>query len=474
MPAKVRSTVKGKGLGRILADLKLITEDELRAVQQEMTRSGELQGTILVRRGTIDASDLVHGLREQMLIKLVDVFAMTDASYAFYEKMNMLVGYGPDELFRLDPYPLLMAGVRVHGERMKIQPVLESLQGRFVFLRDAEPLKRYRLSKQEREVCRMLLGRAWKVEELAQESGIQRQTVLRTVYVLLITKDLQVSEAPPRPSQAPTGQRLDSIAPPPQEDATQDPETAALRKRIKQKASGLAGQSYFEMLGLQNGAEPEAVRKAFFKLAKEYHPDRSSRAGLGDLRETLEYIFANLSEAQGTLIDPDAREEYENAIRDGAKRTSIIPGAKDEDEVRSALDAEKLFQKALVLMRRQAYHDSIALVDKARELNPQEGEYLATWAKLQSLIRSPDSPVDDLVAKLRRAEEQSPKSERIQLFLAQLLKRMGHEAEARTHFERVLEVNPRSIEAAREIRIMEMRRGKEADKQKGFFKRFLK
>ena len=101
---------------------------------------------------------------------------------------------------------------------------------------------------------------------------------------------------------------------------------ASIRERIQTKAAALSSQNYFEMLGLSLGATPEDVRKAFFRLAKEFHPDRSAKDGLQDLEETLEYIFSNLSEAQRALIDTDARAEYEAAMREGSQRTSMAPG----------------------------------------------------------------------------------------------------------------------------------------------------
>jgi len=477
-PAKVRSSFKGKGLGHILHDLKLITEDQLRAAQHQMTRQGGLMGEILVRLGAVDAAGLVRGVREQLLLKLVDVFGMADATYAFYSGVNLLVGYGPDEVHRLDPFPLLMAGVRVHGARLGIEKVLDSLAGRYISLADVEPVKRMRLDKEERDVCRDLLGGAIRLEELIQKGKHNRQAIRRTVYVLLITKQLTVSDAPPvtpRTSWAP-GQKqgLDSFAPPaPAPAETHDPEVMDARERIQTKAAAIASQNYFEMLGLTTGASEEDVRKAFFRLAKEFHPDRSAKPGLRDLEDTLEYVFSNLSEAQRTLLDPESREEYQATMHEGPKRTSMAPGPRDEEQVRDALEAEKLFQKAVVLMRAEQWKKCLELVDRARELAPKQAEYLAVWSYVQFRTRAPDAAVDDLIAHLRRAEEQSPNSERVHLYLAQMLKRVGHQAEARTHYERVLDVNPRNIEAAREIRLMEMRAGKEDQKKKGFLKRLL-
>ncbi|HUT79272.1 MAG TPA: DUF4388 domain-containing protein [Polyangia bacterium] len=479
VPAKVRSSVKGKGLGRILHDLGLIGEDELRAAQQEMTRTGAFQGEILLRRGAIDTAGLVRGLREQMLLKLVDVFAMSDGRYEFYEKQNLLVGYGPDELFPLDPLPLLMAGLRMHHSRMKLDLVLETVKGKWILLPDVEPLGRMRLEKEERELCRELLGDPVSFDELAGSGRHNLNTLRSVIYALMITKLLRVMEVPAA-EKAPIAPRrsLDSFVPPPRASAAaaiNDPAVLAQRERIQSKATAISSQSYFEMLGIPAGADAAAVQEAFARLAREFHPDRAARPEMADLAETLDYVFSNLSEARATLIDPDSRREYESAVSEGAGRTSYLPGARDTrgtDEVRDVLEAEKLFQKALMLQKRQDYDKALELIDRARELNPNQGEYLAVWANLQTLRRPGEGQLDDLITALRRAEEMAPRSERVHLHLAQLLKRIGHQAEARTHFERVLEVNPRSIEASRELRLMEMRRGREKEK-KGFFKKIL-
>ena len=75
---------------------------------------------------------------------------------------------------------------------------------------------------------------------------------------------------------------------------------------------------------------------------------------------------------------------------------------------------------------------------------------------------------------LRTSVESHPKSERIHLFLAQMLKRANHENESKLHFHKVLELNPRNIEAAREIRLIDMRKKKSDEKrQSGFFKKFF-
>jgi tetratricopeptide (TPR) repeat protein len=478
MPGKVRASTKGKGLGQVLLDLNLITDEQLKACQREMASDGGFQGQILIRQGVIDAATMVRGLKAQMLIKLVDVFAMADAEYAFYDRVNLLVGEGPDEVFPLDPYPLLMAGMRSHGQKIRMEPVLEAVKGRWIFFESIETLKRFRLNKREQEIGLALVGRPRTFDELMGPGKFNLQEVRAVLYVALITGEVKLLDVAPDAARRslPPDKRvpIDSVPPAPVPNVALTPEAKAHRERILAKASQLANQNYFEMLELPLGAPAEEVRKAFFKLAKLYHPDRAAAAELADLKETLEYIFYNLSEAQTTLIDPETREEYGAAISEGIKRTSVMPPGAAEAEVREALEAEKLFQKAIVLMRRDQHAKALEFVDQARMINPDEGEYLAVWAKLQLLLRGPTAAVDDIVSSLRRAEELAPKSERVHLYLAQALVRAERPTEAKMHYEKVMEANPRNVEAARALRLMEMRRSKEGDEKKSFIKKLFR
>ena len=475
MPGKVCTTATGNELGHVLLEMGLITEPQLKACQSEMAKGGGYQGQILIRQGAIDAATMVRGLRTQMMHKLVDVFAMEGASFAFYDRVNLLVGEGPEEVFPIDPYPVLMAGVRRHGAKLPIDSVLETLDGSWLSFSSIDALKRLRLTAKEKDVCRPILSKPRTFAELANTPSLDATALRAVLYVTLITRELSLSENGPdvgTPSIPPTPRtRLDSAPPGPSAPQSYSPEIAALRESVLAKASALANQNYYQMLDLPLGAPSDEVRKAFFKLAKTYHPDRAT-GELADLKETFDYVFSNLSEAHGTLVDPDAREEYGSVISEGIKRTSVMPASTDE-EVRETLEAENLFQKALVLMRRNQNDKALELVDQARQINPEEGEYMAVWCKLQMLQRGQDVPLDDIIQHLRRAEELNPKSERVHLYLAQTLLKAERPGEARAHFEKVVEVNPHNVEAARELRLMEMRKFKEKEEKKGFMKKLF-
>jgi curved DNA-binding protein len=64
-------------------------------------------------------------------------------------------------------------------------------------------------------------------------------------------------------------------------------------------------RDYFKVLGVDRGADADAIKRAFRKLARQYHPDVNP----GD--ESAEAKFKEISEAYEVLSDPDKRRRYE-------------------------------------------------------------------------------------------------------------------------------------------------------------------
>lgn len=64
-------------------------------------------------------------------------------------------------------------------------------------------------------------------------------------------------------------------------------------------------RDYYEVLGLQKGATDDEIKKAFRKLAKQYHPDLHP----GD--KECEEKFKEINEANEILSDPDKRARYD-------------------------------------------------------------------------------------------------------------------------------------------------------------------
>ena len=69
--------------------------------------------------------------------------------------------------------------------------------------------------------------------------------------------------------------------------------------------AGSGYRDYFKVLGVERSADADAIKKAFRKLARKYHPDVNP----GD--KTAEAKFKEVSEAYEVLSDPEKRRRYE-------------------------------------------------------------------------------------------------------------------------------------------------------------------
>ena len=88
-----------------------------------------------------------------------------------------------------------------------------------------------------------------------------------------------------------------------------------IRKRIMRKHVKLATQDLFELLDLPIECDKRDVKRAYFKLSKEFHPDRFFGKKLGAYKDMVGEVFRAISQAAEYLGDDTQREEYRAMIR---------------------------------------------------------------------------------------------------------------------------------------------------------------
>lgn len=231
-------------------------------------------------------------------------------------------------------------------------------------------------------------------------------------------------------------------------------EQNALKQKILERAASITSQNYFEMLGVPQDAPVEVIQKTFITLAKVWHPDRLPGA-LADVKDACSKVFSHLTEAHATLTDAPRRAEYMTLLKDGGATPD------EQAQVQAILEAATDFQKAEFHVKRNDVQKAYELAKRAHELDPEQADYLAlmAWLEAQRSENLGREKTLEKVGVLERALKQNPNCERAYFYRAMLYKRIEEPKKAYQDFKKAMELNPRNLDAAREVRLHKMRGG---------------
>lgn len=219
----------------------------------------------------------------------------------------------------------------------------------------------------------------------------------------------------------------------------------AQREKLVAKYNAMRKLDYFEILGVTRSGTREDIKRAYFALAKEYHPDRHFSSASAETRALAQQIYDLISMAHDTLTDPAERKRYLAELEAGTARP-------DEGDVQKILAAEGKFQRGEELMKHRQYADAYKLFNEAIALYPDEGEFHA-WLGW-SLFQADPSRQEDALRSIETAVSLNPKLDKSYLFLGYIYKANGRPDRAERQFEKAIQCNPDCTEALRELRLL--------------------
>jgi curved DNA-binding protein CbpA len=222
-----------------------------------------------------------------------------------------------------------------------------------------------------------------------------------------------------------------------------------MQRRILEFESSL-DRPYHELLGVERDADERAIKRAYFLLSREFHPDRYFRHHVGDFAQRLDRIFKKLVEAYELLSDPATRAEVERSLgqapprppaeatppgdESADARPSEQPDAPDErSRKRASLErlrrhfripeevlaerqfkARQFYQSALVSVHKEWWLEAAAGVRLAIAFDPWCDEYKTGFAEIQAKVHQ--LRADELLEKANASWDDSARQEALRLY----------------------------------------------------------
>ncbi|MEM9490025.1 MAG: DnaJ domain-containing protein, partial [Myxococcota bacterium] len=257
-----------------------------------------------------------------------------------------------------------------------------------------------------------------------------------------------------------------------------DPERAARVRALIADKQSVVEQSgdYFALLGVARGAGDAAVRKAYFALTMQLHPDKLSAAGITDKDQlaTAHRVCAEINQAYAVLTHRARRAEYEATLDAGGAEAVRRRDDEAEDMARRLIEAEQAFRRGEMAARRNQWPQALAEFERAVELNPDDAEHhaLLAWARWCEASDKP-SVLDAVKKRLAKAISMSPRSVAGHFYRGRVAADSGDHSLAVDYFNRVLEIEPNHNEAALNLRLIKSRMGRKGE-GRGLFGRSKK
>jgi CheY-like chemotaxis protein/curved DNA-binding protein CbpA len=250
------------------------------------------------------------------------------------------------------------------------------------------------------------------------------------------------------------------------ERALAGPEDARSEGELLSLCERLRDHNPFAALGLTPSAEPDEIRHAYEQLHRWLHPDALAQAS-PELRRVAQDGFEDLLTAYAKLSDPESLETY----REDPERDRQVD--LEEEDSGPSPRAEQAYREGRDLLDHQEWLGAFASFERAVAMNPAYGEYRAYLGWATYLVYGSDSSVlKEAIGHAKEGAKLSPDHFAPFLILGRLYQFTSRLDLANKAFRRAVSLNPDSIEAVRELRIMRMRQDRKS--ARGLISRLLR
>lgn len=215
------------------------------------------------------------------------------------------------------------------------------------------------------------------------------------------------------------------------ENNTFSEEERELKRKAEMLYQRLKDMNAADLLQVTEKSSPEEIKRNYYRLAKEYHPDRAFNSKDRDLKEKLTYIFDAIAKAYDELKDEDRRSEFFRRI--------VRP--KEEE---SRADLAEQFRRGFEEFKKGNYWGAADIFRWITRLNPKS---VKAWHYLSLSLSNIPNRLKDAEASLLEAIKLDPFRAEHYSSLGNIYLKAGLKKRAKRQFEKALKIDSAHEEA---------------------------
>ena len=470
-------TLEGKPLAHLLVYIDQKKLSGTLAIWPDPGETGEAD-RLFIRSGAV-----VRGRFRETFSAIergaLSLFSRTAAPYQFFEGLDLVQEDARALRGSVDLLGLVAASLRGGGREEIVASVLDRLGDQKIRLRAATEsvIQRYGLTGPEAAFVEYVRASPESADGLTAGSGLPEKNARRLLYLLAITRVLEAhapeeaAGASARPERTSDSARAARGSAPPNEMQKAPPKRGAPPKSMR-PPSGLSDellalwndiadrldaadeQNFFDLLQIPRTATGAQAKDAFNELVKRVHPDRLPPE-LAPLIPDASRLFQHFREAVEILSDDEQRSRYVRLVADGGGTPA------SDRKIADVLDAASALQRAQTLRKQRRYDAALAEVRDSIALNADDASAYAELATtLFQAHEGEGAPLAEILSACNQAISLHDDNVSARYTRGLVLRRMGKETDALKEFQRIVQIQPKHVEAQRELRFFDMRQSR--------------
>ncbi len=429
------STFEDDRLGEMLLKAGKITVEQYdKSVEVLKASKGKRQGAILVELGYLVPKDLFWGVKYQVREIVQSMFLVEEGDYAFHEgefptqevitlknSVGNLIYSGVNKIVNL---------TRIRSEMPHTDSVLKLSADPLSLFQDIE------LSQQDKKILSLVDGKK-SIKQIVDSSWMGSFEAMKVLYVLWAIGMLEEVAQGKKGADQRKEQHMDedviSL------DDILKPYTAEeeiFRRKIEETFAHLGSLNMMELLEVDERADSEALKKSYYRLTKEFHPDRYFSSDDYSLKMKLTEIFDALTRAYDTLKDDQKRIAYLASLRSG----------KQAEEGDSETRAAEEHRDGVREFRKGNYQAAIERFKRAAQLAPKHAGYLSYLSLAYSKVPEHTKEAEEALLAALKIE---PFNAEFHSHLGLVYMKAGLKKKAHLSFQKALKIDPGNEKAKR-------------------------